>query len=60
MSLEKPDNIYCKGRVRKKKPEKMWSFAKLGGGGGPGGVWEKTKFFPGFFFAPFPNYDLQR
>ena len=38
-----------KGRVPKKKQQKIWSFAKLGEeGGGPMGVWQKTKLFTFF------------
>ena len=40
----------CKGRVHKKNPEKMWSFAKLGGGGVSDGSKMPNLYFGKVFF----------
>ena len=40
-----------KGRVHKKKPEKMWSFAKLGGGGSRMVVKCQTSILEKYFFS---------
>ena len=33
---------------------------QTGGGGGPGGVWQKTTLFPVFFCAPFPKWCVSK
>ena len=40
-----------KGRVRKKEPEKMWSFAQLGGGGSRMVVKCESSILEKYFFG---------
>ena len=44
-----------KDAIFNKKNGGKFFFEKMPNWGGPRGVWQKTRLFPVFFFAPFPN-----